>query len=113
MYFLACGELERVLRLITRAHNEDGYCQMNHLLVIRFTLFFNGRWDGARPDIAVWAGVWASGCRAGARKGGEGGGGADKATHPKGVRLTRGHRGCLALWLTDVGLLRQDLRFWK
>lgn len=39
--------------------------------------------------------------------------GTDEATHPKGARLTPGHRGCLALWLTDVSLVQHELSFWK
>lgn len=51
-------------------------------------------------------GIWVQGrCQRGR--------GTDKAAHPRGLRLTLGHRGCLALWLTDVSLVWQELRFWK
>lgn len=43
----------------------------------------------------------------------ENGGGQTKSHIPEGPRLTVGRQDCAGLWLTDVGLLWQELLFWN
>lgn len=106
--FPSCAKQKQLLQLIKRAKLRPLLLNVS-FHIISLTLFFRRRGNRAGQDFAVWASVWASGCRIDASTGE----GADKATLPRRVRLTAGHRGCLALWLTDVSLTQQQLWFWK